>query len=165
MQNSSVRFHIHFILSLTLPKLEYKQFRCKFFANKRVQYRNTELVWRIAYFCCRYLTVWMATNFIWKGINSFWMATKFIMTLPTIFWRATKFAWRDIKKNWRPTKIIYTRVKTFWRATLFVWMAPNIFWKVTKISMTLPIVFLKATPFVYMGTKSSKRGVFSSWIQ
>lgn len=91
------------------------------------------------------------------------MATKFIMTLPTVFWKRTKFVWMGIKSFWKAIKFSMTLPKHFWKATLFVWMAPNIFWRATKISMTLPTAFWKATLFVYTGTKLGRKLFFFGW--
>jgi len=76
-----------------LPKLGDKLFPNKFFHIKRVHYRNPELFWQIAYFCCRNFTVWMTTKSICTGIKSFCMATLFVWMATNIFWLATLFVW------------------------------------------------------------------------
>ena len=162
-----------------LPKLGDKLFSCKFFRFKRVQYRNPELFWQIAYFCCRDLTVWLATKFSCTGIKSFCMATLFVCMAINIFWLATKFSCTGIKSFcmailfvwmatnifWLATKFVCTGIKSFYTATLFVCMATNnfwlatkfvytgikSFWMATKISMTLPTVWVYSINCVRKG--------------
>jgi hypothetical protein len=144
-----------------LPKLRDKLFQCKFFRVKRVHYCNPELFWQIAYFCCLYLTVWLATKFIWTGIKSFWMAILFVWMATNIFWMATKFVCTGIKSFWMTTLFVWMATNNFCRTTKFVYTGIKSFWKATKISMTLPTVFCTATLFVYTGIKLGRRGVFS----
>jgi hypothetical protein len=161
MQNSSVRFHIHSFLGLMLPKLGDKLFPNKFFRFKRVHYRNPELFWQIAYFCCRNLTVWMTTKFICTGIKSFCVATLFVCMAINIFWMATKFVCMGIKSFCLATLFVWMATNNFCRTTKFVYTGIKSFWRTTKISMTLPTVFCTATLFVYTGIKLGRRGVFS----